>query len=392
MTRWRTLVTAALVALVLVVAIFVLLRQRSTAPVTGSPRERDGQQLAAAAARRGRQTPPAQLPPTPVAPTPASQAAPAERPNLAAVAAQEYRQQARFPRWSRPIGDPADDPILRDRAVSANRFPGPEGADPALVVFADKVSFEQPDAAVLYAYLSVQDQPVPARRIEGAVVTAQGTPLAPVDYVDDGSGADAQAGDAIYTATLAPEALGGAPSGSYLVRVHATTADGQDRYATTGFLYSRPDAQLTGHYADTVVDGNLEIRAELEVAAEGRFHLEATLYTQDGQPIAWAQHAARLAPGVQWIPLTFYGLILHEKAMDGPYVLRFVALSTTTSMPNAKNRLVENAYVTQRYTAAGFSDRPFNDPNLLETAERLEHSVVGDASQPGSQPRNGTLP
>jgi hypothetical protein len=41
-------------------------------------------------------------------------------------------------------------------------------------------------------------------------------------------------------------------------------------------------------------------------------------------------------------------------------------------MPNAKNRLVENAMVTRAYPASSFTDRSFDDPDLLEAADRIE--------------------
>ena len=91
--------------------------------------------------------------------------------------------------------------------------------------------------------------------------------------------------------------------------------------------------------------------------------------------MGWAQKAAQHEPGVHTIPLTFFGRIFRLKTADGPYMLRFVALSTTTRMPNAKNRLIENAYVTRLYRADQFSDQPFNDPNLLDAADRLERSL-----------------
>jgi hypothetical protein len=163
------------------------------------------------------------------------------------------------------------------------------------------------------------------------------------------------------------------------VRVHALSADGDERTGATGFLYSRPDAQLTGRYTDAVVGGNLELQAEVQVQDAGRFHLQGTLYTQSGTPLAWAQNALTLPPGTHWIALSFFGLILRERGEDGPYVLRFAALSTTTSMPNAKNRLVENAYVTGPYRAAEFSDRTYDDPRLIDAAERLER---GSAAEP----------
>ena len=297
-------------------------------------------------------------------------------PNLARLTADEYRQRARYPRSSAPIA-PGADPVLRKYEVSRNAFPGPGGQEPSLTVYPAAVSFEPPGAMVMYAYLTFNGELVPAQDLRGDITDQSGKTLAVLDWNDAGRDADGTAGDLIYSAAWLPRTDEAAHlHGSYVVRLHALTADGQDRFASTGFLYSVPDATLTGRYADAMIDGSLQVQAEVEVKAEGRFHLEATLYSIDGQPLAWAQDALPLAPGTQWIPLSFYGLILREKGVDGPYVLRYVALSTTTSMPNTKNRLIENAYVTQPYTATSFSDRPFNDVALLAAANRLERSAA----------------
>jgi hypothetical protein len=113
------------------------------------------------------------------------------------------------------------------------------------------------------------------------------------------------------------------------------------------------------------------------VTTAGRFHVEATLYGAGGaEKIAWAQAAQWLEPGTHWLDLGYYGLILRERGIDGPYVLRYVALSTTTAMPNAKNRVVENAYQTAAHRAASFSDTPYDDPALLEAARRVEEDPM----------------
>jgi hypothetical protein len=49
---------------------------------------------------------------------------------------------------------------------------------------------------------------------------------------------------------------------------------------------------------------------------------------------------------------------------------------TTTQMPNAKNRLTEANHQTAAYDLGSFTDRPFNDPGLLDASERLEHELA----------------
>ena len=81
-------------------------------------------------------------------------------------------------------------------------------------------------------------------------------------------------------------------------------------------------------------DGNLVIAAEVEVTERGRFHLAGTLYSMAGEPIGYAQAAAELEPGRQWIELSYYGLMFHDRQAAGPYRLGTLALATTGRMPS----------------------------------------------------------
>jgi hypothetical protein len=152
--------------------------------------------------------------------------------------------------------------------------------------------------------------------------------------------------------------------------------DGEDPLLRSQFdmeAAMKPAAQLMGNYRDRAEGGDLAIDAELEVTSAGHFHLEATLYSEDGQhPIAWAQQSAELTPGRRWLGLRFHGLILHERRIDGPYLLRFVVL---TKMPDTKLQSAENALLTRAYKFTEFSDQPFNDPELLDAADRIERAL-----------------
>ena len=144
--------------------------------------------------------------------------------------------------------------------------------------------------------------------------------------------------------------------------VRAVTESGEERFATTGFLYSAPDAQLTGSYADAIVNGNLVIWAEVEVEAPGRFHLEGSLYTRDGRPMASAQHASNLTVGTYQLPLTFSSLAILEAGAEGPFDLKYLSLSTTTAMPISRNKLVQDVHRTMQYRSTDFTGDPRDDP------------------------------
>ncbi|GIW42616.1 MAG: hypothetical protein KatS3mg076_3193 [Candidatus Binatia bacterium] len=312
-------------------------------------------------------------------PTPAAAGATvALAPRLGSVVAREYRERAQYPPWSHPLEE-GEDPILRDREVSPVVAGGPEGEEPLLVAFPEKTSFEAPEPVLLYAYLTVEGGRVPAQEIRGTLLTETMQPLGEFRYRDDGKAGDAIAGDLLYTARVRlPEEFWPELAESFLVRVEAVTEEGLERSVASGFLYSVPAAVLTGRFRDSLEDGNLVVDSEVRVHTAGRFHLEATLYSEDGRhPIAWAQTAAELAPGNHWMRLVFFGRAIRTRGIDGPYLLRFVALSTTTTMPNAKNRLVEDAHRTKAYSADDFREEPYGDPDLLEAAERAEKEAEG---------------
>lgn len=291
---------------------------------------------------------------------------------LGATAAADYRRRARFPAWSHTIEDGID-PIARDREVTPGRSMGDQGRNPTLVVQPQRTTFEAPSPVVLFAYLVRGSTRVDAREIRGEVRSQDGVLAAALTFSDDGRAGDSEANDLLFTAVLTPatdevERL----KGAQLVEVRAVTLANEERIATTGFLYSVPKAHLTGRFRDELADGHLIVSAEVTVHDSGRFHLEATLAAEDGTPLAWAQNATELGPGLAWIPLTYWGLALRERGIDGPYVVRAAALSTTGGMPNQKNDVLERAHVTQAYTVAQLSEASFQDADLLDAAERME--------------------
>jgi hypothetical protein len=296
---------------------------------------------------------------------------------LARTTAEDYRRRARYPHSSYPLVTVEDDPIVRERVVNPVRSRGPRGEEPSLTVYPALVGFESPDPAVVHAFLTLGDEKIEARSMHATIMTDLLEPVGELEYRDDGSGGDATADDHVYTAVFVPGAeAAGRPATSYMVRVVATTRGDEERIAVTSFLYSFPDAQLTGAYRDAVVDGSLQVQAEVIATAAGRFHLEASLYDASGeQALAWAQTALELPEGRHWMTLPFYGLILRERGVDGPYLLRYVALSTASAMPNAKNRLADRVHVTGAYAANNFTDAPYGDHELLDAADRVEHDT-----------------
>lgn len=289
---------------------------------------------------------------------------------LALETARDYRERARFPESSRALEAAEADPVKTKRTPTYQTTRGPEGRGAALSVWAGAVSFERGRPIDLFATV---EEGV-ALEVTGEIVGEAGNLVAQVRYRDDGKGSDAKAGDGVWSARLRmPAGLEPELAASYMVKVRSRLLDGDVRESVGGFLYSNPAGRLTGRYRDELRDGSLMIAAEVDVARSARFHLSGTLYSKQGEPIGTAQAATELQAGRRWIELAFYGLMFHDRQTAGPYRLGTVALATTGGMPNALNDLVENAYVTRVWRIDQMTAKPFDNPQWLRAAERLEN-------------------
>ncbi len=317
-------------------------------------------------------------------------------PEQAKATAARYRRLARFPRTSRPIEDGID-PIAADRSAKWERSGSPKERGPHLIVFTTDTSYEAPATIVIHAQVvqmegkeerkqregDPQEVRVEARAIQGEVRGPNGAPAATIEFRDDGKENDAQADDRFFTASLTPDPdRPDAFRGQHTVEVTALAGSGEELTATTGFFYGVPTAHLTGQYRDSIVDGHLRIEAEVVVEEAGQFQLEGTLVTTaNAEMLAYARHVASLTPGTTWIPLTYYGLILRERKADGPYSLFAVTLSRVGNDGLEETDVIPNAHTTRAYAVTDFSDQPFNDPEYLAAADRLDAIAQGRAAQ-----------
>ncbi len=313
--------------------------------------------------------------------------------SLAESAAQDYLQQARHPHWSQPVRPGDADPLADLRTPTRQRAAGPKGAGPMLTVWGSTIAAQAGDTVELFAELSegtpdstdplvalgLQKSKTAATGISAELLSETLGSVGQVVYRDDGQGADRKAGDGVYSASVTlpasqQPALGTADL--ITVKVTAALANGEKRVALGGYQYSTPAARLTGNYREALKDGSLVLSAEVEVLAEGRFHLTGTLGDLAGVPIVSAQQAQVLSPGTHWMDLSYYGLAFHDRAASGPFKLATASLATVTQMPNAMGPVLLNSFTTKAYELASFTSKPFNDPLLIDAARRLQLDAV----------------
>ena len=114
---------------------------------------------------------------------------------------------------------------------------------------------------------------------------------------------------------------------------------------------------------------------------------ELFAFLEDSQPELWkdlrAQHGAQLEASFLTVlekyleshgTLTVLrqGVKFYGRKVDLAFFRPAHSLNPEAAERYAKNRLVENAYRTGAYQVSAFSDRPFDDPQLLEAAKRIE--------------------
>lgn len=185
--------------------------------------------------------------------------------------------------------------------------------------------------------------------------------------VDDGSGRDLAPGDRKYTATFLPSDEQKAvllKDGVHLyveVRFEAPQGLGLRDYVTTMTYSRKPDATMSGKYTESLDQGSLVIGAGVTVKVAGEYRLIGSLYG-GADAIAFASKSVHLEAGDGTIPLLFFGKILHDRGIDGPYDLRYVMLFQRSGPDEIPGETIDPAYTTKPYKAASFSDKPYVPP------------------------------
>lgn len=213
----------------------------------------------------------------------------------------------------------------------------------------------------------------PYARFRSERTTAKKGPWFRAEFTDDGSGADLVANDLNYTVTFRPTPAQRKQLIGFRLFIEvgfdAPGGLGPRVYGGSMMYTDRPHAVLNHEFTESVDNGSLIVGVGVTVKKAGRYKVIASLYGPDEQTaIAFAQQSMPLDTGEQSIPLTFFGKILHDRQIDGPYVLRYMMLFE--EHPDigtyAPGDTVDFAYTTHAYAAADFSPAVYQPPPSTE--------------------------
>ncbi len=221
----------------------------------------------------------------------------------------------------------------------------------------------------------------PTGMVAPSAMTAHVEAAGAIEYVtmtDDGQGADASAGDLIYTGMYVPVEAGYYP-------VVVTSDAPVPRIAFTGFLAVGGDdqlVQLLGHAGhDQNGDGLFDILAvdlEVEAAQGGDFLIAAHLADSTGQTLVQAGTLSSLPGGTSPVALAFDGQPLGESGFTGDLFLHVTLLRSDGVIADVATPLA----VLTGYDSTQFSQAPLRLlPGIADQGIDLDGNGLFDQLQ-----------
>ncbi len=143
-------------------------------------------------------------------------------------------------------------------------------------------------------------------------------------------------------------------------------------------------ARFTGSFSEEIKEGSLYINAEIEVLRKGFYIIDANLFDQDGEPVAYTISKLELSQGRARVPLLFFGKVLVDSKSKAPYVLknlrgyRFIEVTAPDAelMDREMIREYEKEYATRSYSKSQFSDKEYDSAEKRRRIDFLEKENI----------------
>jgi len=150
-------------------------------------------------------------------------------------------------------------------------------------------------------------------------------------------------------------------------------------------------AFFTGRNTDHADTGSVVVEVGIDVEQAGFYRLDANLFDSAGQPLAHGHFKGTLDAGVTRAPIEFFGLLLIDIGVSGPYEVRNLRgyLFREGRHPDKlRMRDAEGSHWTGPYEVSSLSDEEFTSPHkerMLELlAVDLEAGRTADIPEPAA--------
>ena len=168
--------------------------------------------------------------------------------------------------------------------------------------------------------------------------------------------------DGIYSHSLTSEQTQALDEGIYKLII---VSQHKDLAEAISFVVSPPLIKSTGEFRDTINNGELHIEAQVQVQESGRYYVRGTLYDIGNTSIGSAEYAEELGPGLHWVTLKYFGLLLHDHGEHGPYTLKHLELARA-GVPMLRMPLNTPNFITEDYLLDQFNQQTFNQQQQLK--------------------------
>lgn len=337
-------------------------------------------------------TPTAAPPTTTVVPTkppeaPMAPIVPADQPPIERLKREyeNYRKSSIYPHWSIPLTPDMDFALEWNKAVTSDL----ELGDGLVVRFdgnAGRVFGKEPYTATIAAWRTTggKDRVPVAVRVERAAVSvtnatggAGNGEVFEVAFHDDGQDGDAQAGDRVLSTRFVPADKKELAHAS-AARIEAyVVIDGADRrQLVRDFVFAPREVLEVRALHDRAKDGSLVATVDCEVHEQGVYTFYANLLAGDGAPIAMTKLSFPLEPGKRSVDLTFFGKVIADRGLAGPYTIKDVhGLRRSEHGEPDVWWTYAPAYQTAPYAASDFSSAEWNDPERTQRLANFERVI-----------------
>ena len=292
-----------------------------------------------------------------------------------------YAAGTRYPHSSRPLSENPDQVYPNAPVTESNPMrTGSRDSDPAVQIQTSQSRvYMASGERVAFSLRAVDTKgevlPLVVNRALAQGVTGAGARAAPqvaLAFADDGSGADAQAGDGAFGGILAPAASGLATfNGTIRTRVDYTVG-GKAGFVIFDVIYT-PELPATwsGQAREAVEDGSLVYYLKADVRVAGRYLVSGRVDDAAGKPFALATFNDMLPAGTSEIKLTVFGKLLRDAGPAQPLTLRDVdgfLLKENVDPDRALMPRLEGKVVTgKKHPPSSFSDAEW------QSEERTRH-------------------
>lgn len=293
----------------------------------------------------------------------------------------DYAAGTRYPHESRPMSENPDQVYPNAPVTETHPMRGAGNDGDATVQIQTSQSrvymASGERAAFSIRAVDAQGAPLPLviTRALAQGVTVPGQRAAPqvaLVFGDDGSGADAVAGDGAFGAILAPSMTGLASFNGTIRSKIDYTVRGKTGAVVFDVIYT-PELPATwsGQAREAVEDGSLVYYLKAEIRVAGRYLVSGRVDDAAGKPFALASFNDLLPAGPAEIKLTVFGKLLRDAAPAMPLTLRDVdgfLLKENVDPDRALMPRLEGKVVTGKKHAPGeFSDAEW------QSEERTRH-------------------